>query len=181
MELKFKKLQLENIELLRSWRNSELVNKSLLSRRQITPEMQRNWFEANKDGENNRIWIASINDEEFGYVQLSCIDFGNRSADPGMYICSPEFQGKGLAKHMMLNLMHHSFEVMNLNKIFGPIIADNVAALSGYLKAGFKIEGYQRRHVHHEGDFKDLVLVAYSIEEWRNNTIEFVKSESEKW
>ena len=101
--------------------------------------MQRNWFKANKDAGNNRIWIANINDEEFGSVQLSRINFDNRSDDPGMYICSLKVQRKGVAKHMMLILMHHSFEVMDLNKTFGPIIADKRAALCGYLKVGFKI------------------------------------------
>lgn len=162
----FNKLSEGHLETLRRWRMDPDVSKYLLTNPTITSEQQKQWFETVKDGSHYRCWIANYDGKDIGYVNLSHIDWNNFHADPGMYICEHEYRGKGLAKPMMHNLLRHAFEHMALNKVFGPVVSSNAAAVAAYVKAGFSIEGYFRKHIYKDHVFQDVVMVAISHSEW---------------
>jgi RimJ/RimL family protein N-acetyltransferase len=71
----------------------------------------------------------------------------------------------------MGNLISHAFGPCGLNKLHGPIIASNAAAISSYLKSGFKIEGYLRQHCLKDGEYHDLVLVGLVKSDWSEANI----------
>lgn len=181
--IKFKKMTEKDQEKLRRWRMLPEVTKYLLSDPVITPEQQKEWYESVKDGKKYKCWIVNVDGNDIGFVNLADIDENSRRADPGMFICEKEYRGKGLAKPIMLNLMRHAFEELNFNKIYGPVIADNGAAVAAYLKSGFKIEGYFKEHVFKNGKFHDLVMVAIFNEDWQKikKVVNYEKAVIEKY
>ena len=46
-------------------------------------------------------------------------------------------------------------------------MADNEAALKAQGAAGFRREGYLRRHCFKDGVFRDVALLAILVEEWQ--------------
>jgi len=164
--LKFRKLSAHDLELLRRWRMSPSVTKYLLTDPTITEEEQKTWFKNVKDGNRYRCWIANYDGADIGFVTLSKIDWDNYNADPGMYICEEKYIGVGLAKPMMHSLLRYAFEIMDMRKVFGPILVSNASAVAAYIKAGFKIEGYFRDHVYKNDIFHDVVMVAITSYDW---------------
>ena len=47
------------------------------------------------------------------------------------------------------------------------MLADNDVALKAQAAAGFRREGYLRRHVFKDGEYRDVVLLAILADEWR--------------
>ena len=46
------------------------------------------------------------------------------------------------------------------------MLAENEAALKAQAAAGFRREGYLRRHAFKEGEFHDVVILGILAEEW---------------
>jgi UDP-4-amino-4,6-dideoxy-N-acetyl-beta-L-altrosamine N-acetyltransferase len=173
--LKFRRISADDLETLRIWRMLPDVTRFLFVDTIITSEAQKKWYENVKDGGEYKCWIISCNQLDIGFVNLADIDVNNRRADPGMFICEAEYRGKGLAKHIMLNLQRHAFEDLELHKLYGPILAVNSAAVAAYLKTGFQIEGYFKDHIYKNGRFWDLVMIGMLDDHWHRikSTIDY--------
>jgi RimJ/RimL family protein N-acetyltransferase len=59
-----------------------------------------------------------------------------------------------------------AFDELGLQKVSAEVFADNEAALKAQAAAGFRREGYLRRHALKDGQFRDVVLLAILAEEW---------------
>ena len=181
--LRFRKISETDLEQLRVWRMDPAVTRFLFTDPVITSEAQKQWFETVKDGENYRSWIVEYEGADVGFVTLSSIDWTNRRADPGVFICNPAARGKGLARHIMLNVQRHAFEEMGLHKLYGPIMAANSSAVAAYMKAGYALEGYFHDHVFKDGKFWDVVMIGMVEERWRrlSSESEYDRGEFEKY
>ena len=102
--LTFNLLKECDIELLRNWRNSYLVSKYLFTSPNITKEDQDKWFDKYKMSNNHLFWIIKYNTNKIGYMDLRAIDFINKKADPGVYICDNNYRHKGFGKISLINL-----------------------------------------------------------------------------
>ena len=137
----FRRLAESDLDKMRDWRIAPDITKHLFTKPTITKEDQIKWFEGIKDGESYRCWIINYDGRDIGFCTLSDIDWTNRTADPGTFICEAENRGKGMVKHIVYNVLRYGFEEMNLLKILGPIVAANVAPRISYEKIGFKVDG----------------------------------------
>ena len=76
----------------------------------------------------------------------------------------------GLTSFASVQLMlgiEEAFDELGLEKVWAEVLADNDAALRAQAAAGFRREGYLRRHALKDGQFQDVVLLAILAEEWR--------------
>ncbi len=167
LTLKFRRMSADDLEKLRIWRMSPEMTRFLLTDPIITPEAQKKWYESVKDGKKYKCWIINSDGVDIGYVNLADIDEVNKRTDgPGAFICEEEYRGRGLAKHIIMNLQRHAFEDLGLHKLYGPIISANAAAIAAYLKSGWQIEGYCRDHIYKNGRFWDVVMVGMLEDRW---------------
>ena len=155
----FRKIGLSDIETIRQWRMSPDVNKYLLSDVNITVDDQIAWYNRIRNDNRYMYWIIQYDGIDIGFMNLSDIDFTHQRADPGIYICNSKFRGLGLFKHIMYSLQWYCFRHLNLNKLYGPVIAENYAALVAYMKSGFTVEGYQKNHIYKHGKYMDIVMI----------------------
>jgi len=68
----------EDLEVVRNWRNNELVNKHLLNREHISQEAQLEWFRTTET-DNCLYLIIEENNQSVGLIYASQINVKNRS------------------------------------------------------------------------------------------------------
>lgn len=94
-----------------------------------------------------------------GNVKLGNINFKYKFADLGIVIGKKEYWGKGYCQESVRLLLKHAFKTLKLHKIFLSVNAENEAAISAYLRVGFKIEGRLREFYYYKGRYIDRIYM----------------------
>ncbi len=81
----YRRLTLDDIELVRQWRNSELVSQYMEYREEISPEMQLKWFHS-IDNIYNMYFIISYKGEKIGVINAKDINWEEKSMETGVFI-----------------------------------------------------------------------------------------------
>lgn len=71
-----------------------------------------------------------------------------------------DFQGQGIGKHLMRNMIKFSDEWLMLKRIELTVLQDNHRAISIYQACGFEKEGKKRASVICEGEYADEWIMA---------------------
>lgn len=164
-KLEFKLITKSDLELVREWRMKPEVTKYLYTDPIITSEDQEKWF-ANLQKTNDEYWILSHKGNAIGYAALRNVS--NISADPGVFIGETKYRGKGLGKLAIEKIQDYAFSVVGLEKLYGPVLSGNYSALMAYLRNGWRIEGVLRKHIHKNGKYYDVYMIALFVEDWEN-------------
>lgn len=83
-DIVFKRLKEEDIELVRKWRNSPDIVRTMIYREHITSEMQKKWF----DSINNKLnlyFIIEYKGEKIGLINGKNIDWGKKLMETGIF------------------------------------------------------------------------------------------------
>ncbi len=134
--------------LVLSWRNSPDIRSKMLNQRIISWEEHLSWTKQQMIEFPNCIAkVAYEGQNPFGVISLNKIDREQKHSDWGMYIGNPAFRGKGLGTLLLEEIIRWGFQDLGLFKLYTSVLANNVRALSLYLKRGFQLEGNWRAHV----------------------------------
>ena len=90
--IKVERLREKDIELVRTWRNSQFVKQYMNFRETITPEMQMKWFKS-IDNFNNLYFIIHYKNEKVGLGNIKNIDWEKREGEVGIFISKQKFIG----------------------------------------------------------------------------------------
>ena len=94
-----------------------------------------------------------------GYANLRDVANPNRTAEFGIYIGETGCHGKGYGTEVTRLVLEFAFTVLGVHNVWLDTVADNLAALRAYEKAGFKEIG-RRRQARRRGErFLDVVLM----------------------
>lgn len=159
----------EKLELVRRWRNSEPVRKQMEFQDEITPEMQRRWFESINNDRNSYTLIV-YNGKEVGMNSLKNIDHAAKSAEGGIFIADPDCLNTPVPIMASLLRLDYCFETLGLEVIYGKTAEDNINAKR--LNAAF---GYEP--IEHEGNggrFRYYKLTKESYYEHRQYLIDLL-------
>ena len=83
-----------------------------------------------------------------------------KSAQFGLLIGDKNYWGKGIGKEVTKIVTNWAFKELGLKKVGLGVIANNIAAINVYKKAGFKILRTKIKAVNHDGVFFDEVIMA---------------------
>lgn len=101
-----------------------------------------------------------------GAVALSQIFYGPlQSAYMGYYI-GAEFAGRGYMTEGVALALDHAFGPLRLHRVEANIQPNNLASLALVRRLGFEREGYSRRYLFVDGDWRDHERFAMLAEEW---------------
>lgn len=156
-----------SLEILRTWRNSEDIKQYTREYREISEEMQSQWFEKqihNKSQLNFEIY-SNDNNCLIGQCSLANINWTYRSAEFGIYIAVSNLRGYG--SDALKALIKHGFYELNLHRIYGEVYSNNLRALSAFYKIGFVKECVLRKAKFMNGDYCDIICVSMLEDEWR--------------
>jgi RimJ/RimL family protein N-acetyltransferase len=140
-------------------------------------ENQKDWLKSL--GKNNMafsIFLKSENSMELiGLTTLNNIDSLHQRASWGMKLKS-NIQSKGVGFEASVILLHFGFSHLNLNKIHGDILFDNIANRKMCSKIGVIEEGVLMKHYFQNGKFRDVVIVGILRDEFYNKNTETIKN-----
>jgi UDP-4-amino-4,6-dideoxy-N-acetyl-beta-L-altrosamine N-acetyltransferase len=123
------RLKEEDIELLRQKRNSTAIRNTMHYRENITPEMQKKWFES-VNNKFNGYFIITYQGEKIGLIHGKNIDFEKRTCEGGIFIWDEKYIG-GIVPSLASVIMNDwTFHIINFNAVYAKIMLDNTTAIS---------------------------------------------------
>ena len=120
-KIKLIKVERENIEQLRKWRNNPKLRKYFREHREINKENQIKWYENtvlnDSTSYNFEIRDKSLN-KLIGHCGLHYINWIMRTGEFGIYIGDDDYRNGGFGSDALRTLIKYGFEDLNLNRIW---------------------------------------------------------------
>lgn len=157
----------DDSERLYAWRLQPEVNLWMSDLPAAGLDEHHRLFQAFLADPDRRGWIINRNGAPVGFLSLTGLTNCNRRADWGWYIADADARGRGVGRAAEALGLDKAFDDLGLEKVSAEVFADNEAALKAQSAAGFRREGYLRKHALKDGQFRDVVLLAILAEEWR--------------
>jgi RimJ/RimL family protein N-acetyltransferase len=170
-------LQLQNLDQFRRWRNDPLLRRYFREFRELTDDMQHDWYEKRVKGNQNQFdfeihaWNSlcfNTNPESWmllGHTSLNYVNWTNRTAEFGIYIGEKQYRNGGYGSDALRALLSYGFDTLNLNRIWCEVFSNN-DAIQVYRHLGFKDEGTLRHHHYDEGKYWDSYMLGMLKSEW---------------
>lgn len=130
---------------------------------------QMDWYE-NLKKEGTGIWwgIYDQKDNQFcGAGGFNGLEKQHQKAEIGLWLLK-EYWGKGILKEVMPKLFEQGFTVLNLNRIEGYVVSDNVKCKNALEKINFKYEGTMRECEIKNDKKISVDIYAILKNEWNN-------------
>ena len=156
----------DDAERLYHWRREPEVDRWMYSGPPQRMEDHLRWFEGFLADPDRFGWIVLRNGGECGFLGLTGLTGGQKRAQWGWYIGEAEARGRGAGRAAQALGLDLAFDRFGLQKVWSEVLADNDVALKSQQAAGFRREGYLRRHMLKFGVYRDVVLLAVLKEEW---------------
>lgn len=121
------KISISDLELIRSWRNSDYVKQYMVFQDHITSEMQLNWFHK-IDNLNNYYFLIIQNNEAIGLANIKDINHDLKTGESGIFMKSEEYTNSDSGVRATLTLLDFAFLTLNLVRLFQTITKANKAA-----------------------------------------------------
>ena len=83
--LELKEVEREDLELIRQYRNTDIIKNKMIHRQQITREQQLEWFKEIRTV-NHYYFLIYKNDSAIGLINGKNIDFVNKTSEGGIFI-----------------------------------------------------------------------------------------------
>ncbi|MDP4280659.1 MAG: hypothetical protein Q8867_00775, partial [Bacteroidota bacterium] len=83
-------LKESDIELVRQWRNAPHIKANMEFRENITPEMQKKWFDS-INNIHNFYFIIEYKNEKIGLTNGKNLDFENLTGEAGIFIYDKKY------------------------------------------------------------------------------------------
>jgi UDP-4-amino-4,6-dideoxy-N-acetyl-beta-L-altrosamine N-acetyltransferase len=132
-----RELQLDEIELVRQWRNDPKIAALMLDQTYITEDMQKKWFDRISQSDSQYYFLAWFKDHPIGVASLIKIDRAPQTCEPGMYIYVDEYRNNIVPFCVAFALNDLAFDLFNLQTLYGKIFADNAASVRFHEACGY--------------------------------------------
>lgn len=182
MELKFRKITEDDLEMIMNWRTKPEVSSYMYTDFEPSMDRQREWFETINRESSRRDWIIHVDGEDVGLVSLVDINEVNKRCVWAYYLGSPNVRGKGVGRNVELNILDHVFDTLKLNKLCCEVYVSNEKVIAIHEKYGSRIEGTRRQHIYKNGEFQDIVEMGVLKGDWEREIkgqLEFVRAQFE--
>jgi UDP-4-amino-4,6-dideoxy-N-acetyl-beta-L-altrosamine N-acetyltransferase len=166
MNISLKPVTGQDIELIRKWRNSDLINNVSFSNQYISAEMQQEWFEKISKDNNGRHWIITADNNAVGYASVKNIDIENSRCEfASLYLGEPAMLGSGIGAIAEYFLIDYVYNNLNVRKIFCEVLETNSKVIGLHKKFGFEVEGILKDH-YKKDKFISVYILALFKENW---------------
>ena len=138
--LTYTRITVDDIELVRYWRNQEFIRNTIQFKEYITPLMQQQWFK-NIDNKYNYYFIIHFQNKKIGLI--NCKDSTKEKvAEGGIFIWDKSFWGTSVPAFASLAMLQAVFDEFQSGEAsIATISKENTLALDFNLKLGYQIIG----------------------------------------
>ncbi|KKG07368.1 hypothetical protein EO92_14945 [Methanosarcina sp. 2.H.A.1B.4] len=154
----FISLSQEEKELVRNWRNNEMVRKWMYSDEIISQEEHEAFIESLENNNNNFYWLVEDEKKYLGVIYINRLDFKNKNAYLGIYT-NPDTEIKGAGSQLIIFLKYIAFKIGTLHTLKLEVLDNNKKAIQFYEKQGFIEEGKLRDFVFKSGNWHDVIIM----------------------
>lgn len=141
--------------------NQKVVRYMLVGNFPVTFPREESWFEHQGQDDKNIVFAIETKDGLYlGNGGLHRIDWINRHAEMGLFIGHEDQWGKDYGTEAERLIIDHGFNI-GLSKIYANIFAKNKASLRVAEKNKAKKEGELKKHLFKNGEWHDLIMVAF--------------------
>lgn len=150
-------------DLIVKWRNSDAVRKRFIYQKLFTRQSHEEWIEKmiNTGKVVQMIICRKEDDMPVGSVYIRDIDNVHHKGEYGIFIGEESARGKGIGTRAARIMVSYAFDELHLHRLFLRVFADNAQAIASYEKAGFSREAFLKDDVCIDGQYRDIVLMAY--------------------
>lgn len=159
-------LTLQDIELVREWRNSEEVSAYMYTSDVISQEQQLMWYKKISEDVSCKYWIIQYNETPIGLASITSINYQLNSCYWAFYLGNSSIRGAGIGAKVELCVIDYVFNTLNLNKLRCEVFSFNDKVIKMHEKFGFRREAYYRQHCFKNGEFLDVVGLALLKQDW---------------
>ena len=107
------------------------------------------------------IALIEYEGQPIGTAKIGPVDKLNGQSDVVVLICNREWAGKGIGTQAIKAASDYAIQRYGLRVLRGGIMADNIASLKAYTRAGWVEEGRLKDFYRRDGRLMDRILVAY--------------------
>lgn len=136
--IQLKKITIDDIELIRTKRNSENISSKMIYKNYISPEQQLQWFESISNF-NNFYYLIIYDDRPIGLINEKDMDWNNLTSEAGLFIWEDKYLKTIVPALATLTLIELGFEILSWKKTSIRIIESNKEGISYNKQIGFKI------------------------------------------
>ncbi len=166
MDITLQPLTADDLERVRTWRNSPEVAQYMYTSDLITPEAQTAWFERVQTDLSSQYWIIGYGEQPIGLASLTQISRVFESCYWAFYLGDTSIRGAGLGAKIEYNVINYVFDGLKLHKLRCEVMTFNDKVIAMHEKFGFRREAYYRQHVKKDGVWQDVVGLALLKSEW---------------
>ena len=148
------------------WRREPEVDRWMSAALPPDPDTHRRWFATLLEDPDRCGWVVVWAGEPVGFLMLSGLMSIHRRAEWGWYIGEARARGRGVGRAAQALGLDRAFTEYRIQKVWSEVLAANEVALKAQAAAGFRREGYLRRHVVKDGRVHDVVVLGVLKEEW---------------
>jgi RimJ/RimL family protein N-acetyltransferase len=105
-------------------------------------------------------------DQLIGFIGLFGVQWNHASAWVGIGLGERSYWGRGYGTDAMQVVLRYAFRELNLQRVSLDVFEYNPRAIRSYEKAGFKVEGRERKVIQRDGRRYDMILMGILREEW---------------
>lgn len=136
--IKLKRLTEEELELVRTHRNSEAIRNTMEYRETITREMQQKWFHS-IDNEHNNYMLIYVDERAIGLISGTHIDWKNGiTGNGGIFIWEQEFIETVYPARAAVLMTDIGF-YLGMKKNYVKILSDNLKSISFNASLGYEL------------------------------------------
>lgn len=167
-------IEMEDSELIRGMFNDPEMEKLVVGWSfPLSKYSQNKWLEENYKSQDLRFVIETIDEHEaVGIATLTNIDWKNRHAFHGMKLANVKQRHKGIGTDTVMAIMRYAFDELQLHRLDGSWLQDNMASKAMYQKCGWKEEGVQEEYIFKNGKYHDLVISRILKKEYEQIVVE---------
>lgn len=129
-------LTLEDIELVRYWRNSKEISSVMEYQKFITEEEQKKWFNS-LNPNSDFYFLINYKGVKVGLIHTSHINLNEKTADAGLFIWDKNYLGTHIPVLASLAMLEYFFENTGLEKYFAKVGRENKVAVRYNTALGF--------------------------------------------
>ncbi len=166
MNIELQKINPEDLEMIRLWRNSPDVSMYMYDDSEITPEQQTDWYRRISSDKSCYYWMIYCDKVAVGLAYITDINFLFSSCYWGYYIGDPSKRYGGIGAIVEYKIIEYTFNNLELHKLRCEVFAFNLALIQMHEMFGFRREAYYRQHIKKNNKYEDVVGLAILKSEW---------------
>lgn len=129
-------MQKSDLPMVLAWRNHAEVRRYMYSQEKIGMDEHQRWFESASTAPGRFLLILEDAEAPRGYLNFQCDESGG--AVWGFYLAPDAPKGTGRLLGRLA--LEYAFNVLDREKIWGEVLADNLASQKFHLLRGFELE-----------------------------------------